>query len=75
MIGRSNVAALIPAFCEQRRIAEVARRTRAQLDHVLVLDDGSPDSTSDKAREAGAEVIRHEVNRGKGAAIKTACAN
>ncbi|MGB8356856.1 MAG: glycosyltransferase family 2 protein, partial [Chthoniobacteraceae bacterium] len=43
----------------------------AQLDHVVILDDGSPDATAAKAREAGAEVIVHEVNRGKGAAIKT----
>lgn len=71
MIDRSNVAALIPAFREERRISEVARRTKMQLDYVLVLDDGSPDATSEKAREAGVEVIRHEVNRGKGAAIKT----
>jgi glycosyltransferase involved in cell wall biosynthesis len=68
---RSNVAALIPAYFEEHQIQAVARRTLAQLDHVLVLDDGSTDRTSEEASEAGAEVIRHEKNQGKGAAIKT----
>ena len=68
---RSNVAALIPAYYEEAQIQTVARRTMAQLDHVLVLDDGSTDHTSDEARKAGAEVIKHEQNKGKGAAIKT----
>jgi glycosyltransferase involved in cell wall biosynthesis len=68
---RTNVAALIPAYYEEAHIQDVARRTLAQLDHVLVLDDGSSDRTSDEARKAGAEVIRHEKNQGKGAAIKT----
>jgi glycosyltransferase involved in cell wall biosynthesis len=68
---RSNVAALIPAYFEEAHIQDVARRTLAQLDHVLVLDDGSTDRTSEEAKKAGAEVIRHEKNQGKGAAIKT----
>ena len=68
---RTNVAALIPAYFEEAQIQAVARRTLAQLDHVLVLDDGSADLTSEEARKAGAEVIRHEKNQGKGAAIKT----
>jgi len=68
---RTNVAALIPAYFEEAQIQAVARRTLAQLDHVLVLDDGSTDQTSEEARKAGAEVIRHEKNQGKGAAIKT----
>lgn len=68
---RTNVAALIPSYFEQAKIQEVARRTLAQLEHVLVLDDGSTDGTSDEARKGGAEVIRHEQNKGKGAAIKT----
>src|SRR5476649_2405439 len=69
--NRANVAALIPAYREENHIFEVAKRTLAQLDHVIILDDGSPDATAAKARQAGAEVIVHEVNRGKGAAIKT----
>jgi glycosyltransferase involved in cell wall biosynthesis len=68
---KSNVAALIPAYREEAHIADVAKRALAQLDTVLVLDDGSPDATAARAREAGAEVFTHEVNRGKGAAIKT----
>jgi len=69
--NRANVAALIPAYREENHIANVAKRALVQLDHVLIVDDGSPDATGVKAREAGAEVIVHEVNRGKGAAIKT----
>lgn len=68
---RRNVAALIPCYFEEKHIRDVAGRTRAQLESVLVVDDGSTDRTSNEAREAGAEVIRHEKNQGKGAAIKT----
>ena len=39
--GRGRNAVVIPAFCEEKHIGEVVRRTRAQLDHVLVVDDGS----------------------------------
>jgi glycosyltransferase involved in cell wall biosynthesis len=71
--GRSGeaFAVIIPAFCEEKHIGEVVLRTRAQLDRVLVVDDGSPDRTAVCAREAGAEVIVHPSNRGKGETIKT----
>ena len=68
---RANVAALIPCYYEEKHIREVAAATRAELDLVLVVDDGSSDRTSDEARSAGVEVIKHEKNAGKGAAIKT----
>jgi glycosyltransferase involved in cell wall biosynthesis len=71
MIDRTNVAALIPSYFEEARIAEVATRALAQLDRVLVVDDGSTDGTEAEARKGGAEVLRHAVNQGKGAAIKT----
>jgi len=67
----AKVAALIPAYREAEHIADVVRRVRAQLPTVLVIDDGSPDETAECARKAGAEVIVHSQNAGKGAAIKT----
>src|SRR5690349_21372241 len=67
----SKTAAVIPAYHEERHIGEVVLRTRAQLQHVLVVDDGSGDQTAAHARAAGAEVIAHPINLGKGEAIKT----
>jgi glycosyltransferase involved in cell wall biosynthesis len=68
---RANVAALVPCYFEEKKIREVATAAKAQLDLVLVVDDGSTDRTGDEARAAGVEVIKHEKNAGKGAAIKT----
>jgi glycosyltransferase involved in cell wall biosynthesis len=68
---RLKTAAIIPAYREEQHIGDVVRRTRRQLDHVLVVDDGSRDPTARCARGAGAEVIVHSQNRGKGEAIKT----
>lgn len=69
-LDRRNVAAVIPAYCEEAHVRAVAERVRAQLDRVLVVDDGSSDATAARAREGGAEVIVHPDNRGKGEAIK-----
>jgi glycosyltransferase involved in cell wall biosynthesis len=68
---RSRTAAVIPAYQDEKHIGDIVRRTRVRLDHVLVIDDGSTDQTAQRAREAGAEVIVHSENRGKGEAIKT----
>jgi len=70
-IDRITVAAVIPAYFEAKHIADVARRTLKQLANVVVVDDGSSDATADEARKAGAEVIVHEQNRGKGESIKS----
>lgn len=66
-----KIAALIPAYREAMAIADVVQRTIPHVDLVLVVDDGSPDDTAWLARKAGAEVIVHSVNQGKGAAMKT----
>jgi glycosyltransferase involved in cell wall biosynthesis len=71
VIDRTTVAAVIPAYHEEKHIGEVVRRTLEQLDHVLVVDDGSADATAATARNAGAEVIVHPQNLGKGESIKT----
>jgi glycosyltransferase involved in cell wall biosynthesis len=71
VIDRTTIAAVIPAYLEEKHIADVVRRTLPQLDRVLVIDDGSTDATAETARNAGAEVIVHPENRGKGESIKT----
>lgn len=70
-LDRTNVAAVIPAYDEAAHVGSVAQRARAQLDHVLVIDDGSTDATAARARDGGTEVIVHPQNRGKGESIKT----
>src|SRR6059036_4314769 len=72
---RSQTAAVIPAYQDEKHIGDIVSRTREQLDHVLVIDDGSTDQTAQRAREAGADVIVHDQNRGKGEAIKTGLAH
>jgi len=67
----AKIAAVIPAYHEEKHIGDVVWRTRQKLDDVLVVDDGSGDKTADRARAAGAQVIVHEQNRGKGETIKT----
>jgi glycosyltransferase involved in cell wall biosynthesis len=69
--ARSEIAAVIPAFNEEKHLADVVRRSLAKIDNVLVVDDGSSDGSAERAREAGAEVIVHPANRGKGEAIRT----
>jgi glycosyltransferase involved in cell wall biosynthesis len=69
-----QITVVIPAFNEEGTIGEVIRGVRKNLPEarILVIDDGSSDSTAVTATEAGAEVISHPLNKGNGAAIKTA---
>lgn len=71
MTNRMRTAALIPAFNEAGTIRDVVQDLKGVVDHVLVVDDGSTDGTADRAREAGAEVIAHSSNRGKGHAVRS----
>ncbi len=70
IIDRKTVAAVIPAYFEEKHVADVVRRTLTVLDNVLVVDDGSTDATGSAARSAGATVIVHAQNLGKGESIK-----
>jgi len=66
-----NCAAVIPCFNESASIAALVRAVRQRLPFVMVVDDGSADDTARLAQNAGAVVIRHERNSGKGAALRT----
>jgi len=66
-----RIAALIPAYNEELTIGTIILLCREYVDEVIVVDDGSTDRTAKVAEVAGARVIRHEKNRGKGAALKT----
>lgn len=62
---------ILPAHNESKRIEKVVQEVRQLVDEVVVVDDGSLDDTSERARLAGATVVRHNVNLGKGAALRT----
>jgi glycosyltransferase involved in cell wall biosynthesis len=70
MASKETVLAIIPAYCEGRFIGQVVRHVLQYVQTVLVVDDGSPDNTTAEAEAAGAEVVRHPTNLGKGAALK-----
>ncbi len=64
---------VIPAYNEELHISKVVQGALAYVSHVVVVDDGSSDHTGEKAEAAGAHILRHKVNLGKGAALKTGC--
>lgn len=67
----TQCAAIIPCLNEASAIADVVVAARQYFPIVFVVDDGSTDDTGSVARRAGAEVLRHEMPRGKGAALQT----
>jgi glycosyltransferase involved in cell wall biosynthesis len=71
-----TVAVVVPAKDEAERVAATVRAAAgiAGVDLVVVVDDGSTDDTAAVARGAGAEIVRHERNRGKGTAMQTGAA-
>lgn len=71
MSDPEKILALIPALNAARMIAPVIDSTKLEVERVLVIDDGSTDGTKEVAEAAGATVVRHEQNRGKGGALKT----
>lgn len=62
---------LIPAYREEAHIAPVVREVLDYCSDVIVIDDGSPDETAKMATAAGATVLAHVRNQGKGAALQT----
>ncbi|TFG54628.1 MAG: glycosyltransferase family 2 protein, partial [Methanomassiliicoccus sp.] len=66
-----DIIVLIPAYREELTIASMVLLAKGYASRVIVVDDGSPDRTREVAAMAGAEVISHEANKGKAAALMT----
>ena len=74
MLEGKRVAVVVPAFDEERLVADTIRGIPEFVDRILVVDDASRDATSGTARDVGdarVEILHHEQNRGVGAAIAT----
>jgi glycosyltransferase involved in cell wall biosynthesis len=74
MIEGKSLAVVVPAYNEERLIADTLRGIPPFVDRVYVVDDASADGTADRAASVGdprVEVVRHERNAGVGAAIVT----
>jgi len=66
-----NITVILPAYNEEVSIGSIVLLARRYADRVIVVDDGSSDRTAEIASNAGAEVIVHSPNKGKGMAFKT----
>ena len=66
-----KIIAVIPAYNEEKTIAEVLMNTRPFIDWIIVVNDGSSDRTKEIANAHGAVVVSHVINRGLGASIGT----
>ena len=64
---------IVPAYNEENRISAVLEKIKKYCQDIIVVDDGSTDKTSDVAKKEDIIVLRHIVNLGKGAALKTGC--
>lgn len=66
-----KIFCVIPAFNEEKNITTVISQVKALVDTVVAVDDGSSDRTADFAAKAGAVLLKHIINRGQGAALRT----
>src|SRR5207248_4478088 len=72
---RSGIAVVMPAYNEADNVGQVLASLPDQVCgkelHAIVVDDGSSDPTTERARAAGAAAVRLPLNRGQGAALRT----
>ena len=66
-----GVWVVVPAYNEARVVAGVVAELKPDAHRIVVVDDGSSDSTAEMAAECGAVVLRHPINLGQGAALQT----
>ena len=66
-----KITMILPAFNQETSIGSLVLLSRLYVNNVIVIDDGSSDRTTEIAKKAGAEVVVHKANMGKGGALKT----
>ncbi len=69
----SKIFAVIPAYNEENNIRKVISETQKYISNIILVDDGSKDKTSEEGKKEGIAVLKHIINLGKGAALKTGC--
>ena len=70
-MSNDDVCVIVPVYNEALTVATTVSDLLASFDHVVCVDDGSTDGSAALAHEAGATVLRHVLNRGQGAALRT----
>lgn len=71
MISGRKIIAVIPAFDEEKSIARVLLKTSNIVDDIVVVDDGSDDLSGEIAQRMGFVTLKHELNEGKGSALRS----
>lgn len=70
---KSEIFAVIPAYNEENNIKKIIGETKKHVENIIIVDDGSKDKTYEEAKKEGIIVLKHIINLGKGAALKTGC--
>jgi len=70
---KKKIFAIIPGYNEGKHVGEVIANVKKYVDNIIVVDDGSKDDTSLAAEKEKVFVLKHIINMGKGAAMKTGC--
>jgi len=66
-----KILCVIPAYNEEKNISKTVESAKKYINDILVINDGSKDKTKELAKEAGAKVLSHIINRGQGAGLET----
>jgi len=70
-LRKKSIVICVPAYNEEKNIAKLIIDLKKYSNKIIVVDDGSSDYTAKIAKELGVEVIQHDRNKGKGAALNT----
>ena len=72
-IKNKNLWVVVPAYNEEKNISKIIKGIKKYSKNIIIIDDGSKDYTSKIADKSSAIVLKHIINMGKGAALKTGC--